>query len=162
MRLRTEPWLLDDAPRALATILELGGTTPGQTHVAYVSPDAEKVCGVVTFATPSPHGPEAVFDNDDARWALSARLHDIAQELVPRRTFEPGEGWSRMRGALFTVVCREGRVVSTAEEMQFHLSWRYSNHGTEAIDGDVLVVTPHGWTSTLTEQCGREPALPQV
>lgn len=180
---RDAPWLLQDAPRLLTAILDAGGMEPGRTHVAYVGGQPQELRGVFTLKTPSPYGQDPLKSaGEDDAWvddevadefshhadadtramlALADRLCGIAEELAPPRTFEPGRGWSQIRGGLFTVVCRTGRVVSTAEETQFHSGWRYSNHGAAAIAGDVLVVTPHGWTSTLTEACGMEPALPR-
>ncbi|MCK0112546.1 hypothetical protein MWU75_10385 [Ornithinimicrobium sp. F0845] len=89
---------------------------------------------------------------------LESQMQAIATDLAPLRTFD-GERWSEMDGGLVTVVCREGRVVSTADEHQFFPAWRYSNHMTAAFDGDIFAVTPHGWTGTLSEACGLVPAL---
>jgi hypothetical protein len=45
---------------------------------------------------------------------------------------------------LITVVCRQGRVIDTITEHRWLHAWRYSNHLTRAVDGDVYVVTPYG------------------
>ncbi len=36
-----------------------------------------------------------------------------------------------------TVVCRAGRVLPGRTELFWSLAWRYSNHLTDAFDGDV-------------------------
>lgn len=33
------------------------------------------------------------------------------------------------------------------------------DHNGRAFDGDVDIVTPHGWTGTLEDRCGLTPAL---
>ena len=65
-----------------------------------------------------------------------------------------------MTSELITVVCRGGTTEITASEAQFFWGWRYSNHATEALDGDVYVVTPHGWANLSPKFAGTAPALP--
>jgi hypothetical protein len=65
-----------------------------------------------------------------------------------------------MSHVLITVVCRPGFVVPSAQEFDWLRAWRYSNHFRGAYDGDVFIVTPHGWTGTLDERAGFEPCLP--
>ena len=55
---------------------------------------------------------------------------------------------------LVTVVCRSGRVVPGPEELFWLRAWRYSNHLANAFDGDVYLVTEHGWTGCMDRRAG--------
>ncbi|AXH96046.1 hypothetical protein [Ornithinimicrobium avium] len=89
---------------------------------------------------------------------LSDQLREIACDLAPERTFEGGR-WCAMDGCRVTVVRRDGRDVSTADEHRFFPAWRCSGHLTVALHGDVFAVTPHGWTGTIEEWYGLLPSL---
>ena len=84
------------------------------------------------------------------------RLH--AQSVAPTRSFVDG-GWMPPRHVFVTVVCRSGRVVPCPDEMFWLMAWRYSNHLTAAFDGDVYLVTEHGWTGCADHRAGFTPAL---
>ena len=60
---------------------------------------------------------------------------------------------------LVTVVCRQGRVTGTEHEGAWLMAWRCSNHLRGAFQGDVYVVTPHGWGGYLDHRAGYEPCL---
>lgn len=154
----SEPWRLDDPQQILTEILDRAGRKPGLTHIAYVSGDPQRLRGVRTLATPTPYRGSDECAADEALSALSDQVREVAIDLVPERTYD-SDRWSAMEGCLVTVVCREGRVVSTADESQFITAWRYSNHFTVAFAGDVFAVTPHGWTGALREACGLLPSL---
>lgn len=152
------PWDLVDPAETLAQIIGRGRARPGTTLVAYVDIASQDVQRIRRLPTPTPYLGEVEEDEYWAMRALSDDLRGLAQEMAPIRTFD-GNRWSRMTGVLVTVVCREGQPVSTDDEWQFWAAWRYSNHLTAAFEGEVYVVTPHGWTGTLSEQGGEAPAL---
>lgn len=160
-RTRRESWLLSDPATTLSEILDREEAAQGRTLVAYVGEDPEKVIAVRSLPTPAPYLGDDESAADEALEELRAQLLAIAEEIAPGRIFADGR-WGAMHGTLVTVVCRDGYVVSTADEMQFYPAWRYTNHFTIAFAGDVFAVTPHGWTSTLTEACGLHPALPAL
>ncbi|MGV8909714.1 MAG: DUF2695 domain-containing protein [Propionicimonas sp.] len=90
---------------------------------------------------------------------LSVALRAVAQDTAPKRTSTGGR-LGELMGELITVVCRDGEAAITPLEAQFFWGWRYSNHLTAALDGDVYVVTPQGWANLLPEYSGDVPALP--
>ncbi|GAA4402849.1 hypothetical protein GCM10023168_13760 [Fodinibacter luteus] len=92
------------------------------------------------------------------RGDASDLLRTHAQALVGDRPW--GEGrWMPPQFVLVTVVCRSGRVVPGPEELFWLSAWRYSNHLANAFDGDVYLVTEHGWTGTIDQRAGFSPAL---
>lgn len=158
---KQERWLLGDPATTLSEILRMGKAELGRTIIAYVGEDPEEVLGIRSLPTPEPYRGDDRIEDYEAMHVLSTQVGEIAEQLVPPRAYD-GERWSAMHGTLVTVVCRDGYVVSTDEEMQFYPAWLYSNHLTIALAGDVFAVTPHGWTSTLTEACGLLPTLPRL
>ncbi|USQ79420.1 hypothetical protein NF556_17720 [Ornithinimicrobium faecis] len=152
------PWELQDTERTLSEIVRRGRARAGVTLIACIDNESQEVREVRKVMTPTPYRGD---DDEDEYWAMDSLRGEvlaIAQEIAPERTRDGGH-WSPMVGTFVTVVCREGRAVSTDVEWQFLPAWRYSNHFTAAFQGDIFVVTPHGWTSTLSEASGHEPAL---
>ena len=148
-----------DRARVLTEILREGPAVSGVTLIALIDRTTHEVLSVRSMPTP-----EAVLDADGyfdgvRRSRLSGILHDVAKDLAPDRRWT-GERWSAMTSELITVVCRGGEAEITPTEVQFYWGWRYSNHLTEALDGDVYVVTPQGWANLLPEFSGSAPALP--
>ncbi|MER7072513.1 hypothetical protein [Terrabacter sp. NPDC000476] len=90
------------------------------------------------------------------RHCISEKLREVGESLAPERK-RTAQGWSPMTHTLVTVVCREGRVVPTRVEFRWLDAWRFSNHLTCAYNGDVYIVTPHGWTGVLDSRAGWEP-----
>ncbi len=160
-RLPSRDFTLIDPPGTLAAILRDGDARPGRTLVAYVHGDDQEVRGVRTLDTPTPiprHDRRSRDAADEARFVLCEQLRQVAQELLPPRTWD-GVSASPLTGEFYTVVCREGRVVPTLVESQFLDAWHYSNHGTSAFSADTYVVTPHGWTGVFDTRAGLEPRL---
>ena len=114
--------------------------------------DSQEV--VDAAVVPDPSEPQACWDSYEA----SRRLCEVAERLVPPRTGTP-TGRSPITHLLVTVVCREGRVIDTINEHRWFRAWRYSNHLTNAIDGDIYVVTPNGWTGVMDRRAGLVPRL---
>jgi hypothetical protein len=85
-------------------------------------------------------------------------LRRLAEEVVPERwsICEDNGGISH---TLVTVVCRDGYVLPGRREFGWLRAWLYSNHFRGAFDGDVYVVSPHGWTGTMDHRAGYEPYL---
>lgn len=155
------PWNREDAGVTLSAIVRRGRARAGCTLIACVDNESQDVREVRRIATPVPYRGDDDEEENRATSALRDELFDIAQEIGPQRTFD-GARWSPMLGTLVTVVCREGRAVSTDVEWQYLPAWRYSNHFTAAFEGDIFVVTPHGWASTLSEASGHTPALGEI
>jgi hypothetical protein len=92
------------------------------------------------------------------RHDASALLRDHARSTAGERPWV-GPGWQPLEFVFVTIVCREGRVVPTAQDYFWLLAWRYSNHISNAYDGDVYLVTEHGWTGCIDQRAGFEPRL---
>ena len=100
-------------------------------------------------------GPDSPDHNADGGSPL---VRAAADSLGPERTFDPStKRWRRITHAFVTVVCRDGRVIDTEREWKWYYCWRYANHDCAAFDGDIFVVTPHGWTGCFDRRAGFEP-----
>lgn len=62
------------------------------------------------------------------------------------------------RHTVVTVVVRRGFVVWSPVESIWALAWRYSNHNTDALERDIVVVTEHGWASLWSHAAGVLPS----
>ena len=165
------PWILTDPARQLDQILTLGRASIGSTVVAAVD-SGRDLLGVRRIATPTPE-PVACYQlgaryrsrrtarraaDADREGTLADQLSTVTEELLgPSPRYNQLGPDSRIY--VFTVVCREGYVVQTATEGQFRDAWRRTAL-LELSDGDVYVVTPHGWTGFLDGRCGLVPCVP--
>lgn len=147
----------EDRARVLTEVLRHGPAVPGTTLIALVDRATQAVLAVRSM--PTPILDEELYFDDEQRHQLSVALCAVAEDAAPAR-LRNGDRWSEITGELITVVCREGAAAITPIEVQFFWGWRYSNHLTTALDGDVYVVTPQGWANLLPEYSGALPALP--
>lgn len=91
----------------------------------------------------------ALLDDDED---ISEVLRDAVDSL--------GIGWRRhYEHALVTVVVRPGRCVFGPNELVWSMGWRYVNHLQAVFDGDLILVTEHGWLDMMTQEAGVEPAM---
>lgn len=82
---------------------------------------------------------------------LSELLYDEMHALpIPPR--DP-----HIRAVVVTVLAREGLVGWGRAEKTWARAWRYSNHNTDALDRDIIVVTEHGWASLWSHAGGTRP-----
>lgn len=151
----------EDRTRVLNEILRLGGDVPGTTLIGYVDRATLEVGRVRRILTPC-----VVLDDDscftgETVHAMNVVLCEIAQECAPASVWN-GDRWNGVTGHLLTVVCRDGEARTTPTESQFFWGWRYSNHLTSAVDGEVYAVTPSGWASLYGQLSGPVPALPPI
>lgn len=147
-----ERWELEDPESVLRAVDQLCPFVTGRVVVALIDIDTHKLVHAVVV--PEPVEPRPCWDPHDA----SARLHEVAVGLMSEH-----ESMTAGRGPrthlLVTVVCREGRVIDTMAEHRWFRAWRYSNHLTSALEGDIYVVTPHGWTGVMDQRAGHLPRL---
>jgi hypothetical protein len=148
-----------DRARVLTEVLRQGPAVPGTTLIALIDRTTQAVLAVRSLATPAPILDEELYFDDEQRHQLSVALREVALAVAPPRLWD-SDRWGEITGELITVVCREGITAITPIEVQFFWGWRYSNHHTAALDGDVYVVTPQGWANLLPEWSGSVPALP--
>lgn len=92
-------------------------------------------------------------DIDDGHRGRSDLLYDEVHKLaIPPRSDDSAS-------ILVTVVVRTGINGWGEEEIRWATGWRYSNHNSEAFDGDIVVVTEHGWCSLWSETGAATPAM---
>lgn len=91
----------------------------------------------------------ALLDDDED---ITEVLRDAAQSF--------GLGWRRRyEHAIVTVVVRPGRCVLGPNELVWFRGWRYANHMEAVFDGDLVLVTEHGWLDFMTNEAGFVPAM---
>jgi hypothetical protein len=91
----------------------------------------------------------ALLDDDDN---ISGELCDMVQSFGIPDTRE-------CLHAVVTVIVRPGRCVIGPNEAVWFRGWRYSNHFARTFDGDLILVTEHGWTDMMTDFAGPEPRM---
>ena len=146
---KQRPWNLADPE---ATLREIEARCPFELDaviVAAVELDTQRVTDA-RVAT--------VGGLPDDHYDASDLVRRLAEEMVPERWATGREGHG-ITHVLVTVICREGRVTFTRREGLWFRAWRYANHFRAAFDGDVYVVTPHGWGGMLDDRAGLEPRL---
>ncbi|MEI2778157.1 MAG: hypothetical protein V9G19_19760 [Tetrasphaera sp.] len=157
-----DPWDLADPEATLAEILERSSVGMGEVVIARVDIETQSVTGTRILKPPRDSAGGArsvdVLRKERERARLSDRVRRVAEQLAPAREWD-GYRWAAITGVFVTVVCREGRVVDAAADWLWLNAWRYSNHGRDAFDGDVYIMTPHGWSGILDTRCGLAPAL---
>lgn len=151
--MRTDVWDLDDPAATLRQIAHMCAFRAGRSVVAAVRLGDQVVTAARVVRDTGEQVPNPPEDSDLAR--------AVAQELVPER-FTVTTDHGGMSHVLITVVCRDGYVLAGRQEFTWLRAWRYSNHFTGGLDGDVYIVTPHGWTGTIDRRAGREPCLGQA
>lgn len=149
------PWELTDPAETLRQINAICPFRAGQAIVAAVQLSDQAVTG----ARVAIQERLSADDDLDREFDLHRELaREIAQELVPDR-WSVIKDRAGMSHVLVTVVCREGRVIPTLHEHEWMRAWHYANQFQGAYDGDVYVVTPHGWTGVLDRRAGYQPCL---
>ena len=144
-----EPWDVADPERTLTEILASVKPTSGDVLVAMLrAAEHQELVDATRIHTGPP------LDLDEAR----ERLRRHARLMAADRPWE-GPGWRVPEFLFITVVCRGGRVVPTASDYFWLTAWRYSNHLSNAFDGDVYLVTEHGWTGCIDTRAGFTPQL---
>ncbi len=97
----------------------------------------------------------------DSRLEHYEQVRDVLYETM-QRLLIPDFAGPDTRHSVLTVVVRPGFTVIGRHEQAWCLGWRYSNHGRGAWDGDLAVVTEHGWYELLSRWAGRSPAIQQA
>ena len=141
-------WHLENAEQTLRDIAAICPFMDGHVIVAAVELATQRVTGARV----------AVVGEPPAQHDASELLRGLAEQLVPER-WASGHDGHGITHVLVTVVSRQGRVTRTESETTWLTAWRYSNHLRGAFQGDVYVVTPHGWGGYLDDRAGYEPRL---
>jgi hypothetical protein len=82
---------------------------------------------------------------------------EAAMQRLGHREWEWDDD-ERLTSVVVTVVVRDGRAVPRSGDYAVRSVLRYANNPFQALIGEVLVVTPHGWISSPDRLAGREPA----
>lgn len=138
-----------DPARLVEEVAERVPLSPGAVYVVLVAhpSTAQRVVEVRRLESP------AMIDD---YWDARAELCELMRQLpIPEHPPPP-------RHAALTVVVRPGLCVFGPNEGRWMSAWRYSNHLTNAFDGDLILVTEHGWTDLMTEFAGHSPAMEVV
>jgi hypothetical protein len=147
-----KPWHVVDPERMLREVQAHHPFELGTVLIAALDLGDQHVTGVRAL------GPDALDGvSADVMSSMGSEIvRKVAEELVPERWANGSEG-NGITHLLVTVVCREGRVVPSRRENDWAVAWRYANHFRAAFDGDIYVVTPHGWTGCMDHRAGYEP-----
>jgi hypothetical protein len=146
-----DPWHLREPATVIGEALRRRSPRPGDVLVALVQAGddpAQKLVDVV----------RAHRGDLPRRHDASDLLRTRAESMVGERPWVDGR-WMPPRHVFVTLVCRSGRVVPGPDELFWLLAWRYSNHLAAAYNGDVYLVTEHGWTGCADHRAGFTPAL---
>ena len=88
--------------------------------------------------------------------------HELSALIREEMRTLPIPPWSRdIHTVVVTIIGRAGFNVWTETETTWAMAWRYSNHLTGAIEGDIIVVTEHGWANLFLHQGAAEPFVAQ-
>jgi len=143
-----DSWDLADPARLLRDLAAATPLTTGRSLLVQVArPATDQVLVAHTDAWPSGQ-PE---DECAAREAL---------EDAMRRLGHRDGTWDddvRMTSVVITVVIREGRAITRSSDFAVDSVLRYANNTFQALRGELLIVTPHGWISCPDELAGLEP-----
>lgn len=153
---------VDDCQTVLSAVLSHTQPEPGFTLIAFVDRATLQVRTSTRMRTPRPDmrvNHTGTYFTDESIHELSEVLCEVAVSLAPERGWT-GTGWEIPTGDFVTVVCRDGEPEVGQDEGQFHFGWRFSNHLTNAFQGEIFSLTPTGWASLYDKFAGDIPALP--
>ena len=151
----TNWWVLDDPATVLQSVLNKAQADSGDVVVARVDVESQEVVGVHRLPRTAPF-PET-WSTSGGPPHLSDALRSAAEALAPERV------WNEKRGGytsvFITVLCRQGRAIDSRDEWLCLRDWRHANHFRDGFDGDVYVVTPHGWAGVMDHRAGHVPHI---
>jgi len=88
----------------------------------------------------------------DCRIEHYMEVRDLLYETMQRLPVPEFAG-PDTRHMVVTVLVRPGLTILGRHESQWLMAWRYCNHLKGAFDGDIVLVTEHGWAHWPSE-CG--------
>ena len=149
-----DPWDLADPTRLLHDLAAVTPLLAGRSLLCQVArPATDQELVAHTEAWP------------DGRPVDDMRAQEEIEDAM-RRIGHREWHWDddvRLTSAVVSVVIRDGRAVPRADDFAVISVLRYANNRFQALLGDLVIVTPHGWI-TLDELAGLEPVavLPVV
>jgi hypothetical protein len=148
-----EPWQLVDPARLLRDLASATPLAAGRSLLCQVS---------------RPATDQLLVAHTDA-WPATGRSTDEigAQEHIEdamRRIGHRDWQWDddvRLSSVVVSVVVRDGRAVLRSDDYDVVSVLRYANNVFQALRGELVVVTPHGWITSPDELAGLDPiAMP--
>jgi len=141
-----EPWDVRDPSALLDEIAARHDMHAGLVVVGLVEdPPRQQRLVDSTVAWDDRSPPEREECSDLIRSAVG-RLPVVPRAIPPRHAYT-------------TVVCRGGRAIIGPAEAVWLYGWRYANHLQPVFQGDLLLVTDHGWCSFDDDSGGSAPRL---
>ena len=140
-----EPWDIKDPDQLIQSVAEQVPLTEDTAYVVLVRrpSTSQEIVEIRRLDLP------ALLDDDDD---IRDELCEVARSFGIPHTRE-------CLHAIITVVVRPGRCVIGPNEVVWLKGWRYSNHFVRTFDGDLILVTEHGWTDFSTRFAGHEPRM---
>jgi hypothetical protein len=143
-----DPWDLVDPARLLHDLAAVTPLLVGRSLVLQVSrPATDQQLVAYTDAWPDGRPTDDMEAQD--------RLED-AMRRIGHREWDFDDD-VRLTSVVVTVVIRDGRAVPRAGDYDVVSVLRYANNPFQALRGDLIIVTPHGWFIEPDELAGREP-----
>jgi len=144
-----DSWHLTDPARLLHDLAAAGPLLTGRSLLCQVArPATDQRLVAHTDVWRSGFSP---YDELGAREEVEAAMRRIGH-----REWE----WDddvRLTSAVVTVVLREGRAVPRAGDFAVTSALRYANNLFQALRGELVIVTPHGWVCLPDQLAGLEP-----
>jgi hypothetical protein len=145
---RCEPWRLADIPGALVAIAGQVTLTAGSTYVAVFNLEGALIGArhVADDHESSDYYPPGTTAIGEAVTAL------IGDDIGPR----PPDHVTHL------IRCRDGRVVWGPDEPGWGYALMYAVQSLNSFVGEVIVVTPHGWTTGRRRASRPLPTLAEL
>lgn len=143
--MQLEPYDIRDHAELIRDIAAHVPLTEGSAHLALVAETStrQEVVRVDTLDQPA-----MLYDYTPAC--------DEMREVIDRWPIET-RGVPHHSGVL--VVIRRGLCVLGPNEGEWCRAWRYVNHFKSLFNGNLILVTEHGWIDQLSNRADRSPAL---
>jgi hypothetical protein len=140
-----EPWDIKDPDLLIRAVAELVPLAEDTAYVVLVRRPStqQEIVEIRKLDLP------ALLDDDDD---ISDELRDAVRSFGVPDTRE-------CLHAVVTVLVRPGLCVMGPNEAVWLKGWRYANHFVRAFDGDLILVTEHGWTDFMTRFAGHAPRM---
>lgn len=143
-----DSWDLADPARLLRDLAAASPLMTGRTLLCQVArPATDQLLVAHTRAWP---------DGQPADEQQAQDQIEDAMRRIGHRDWRWDDG-ERLTSAVVTVVVREGRAVPRSGDYDVPSALRYANNPFQALCGELVVVTPHGWISLPDELAGGEP-----
>jgi len=143
-------WDLADPARLLHSLTAATPLLTGRSLLCQVAlPATEQLLVAHTVVWP------------DGQPADEMRARDQIEDAMRRIGHRDWE-WDddvRLTSVVVTVVIREGPVVPRSSDYAVDSMLRYANNTFQALRGELVIVTPHGWVSVPDQLAGRQPVV---